>query len=83
MSDALSFCTRMSHGEYDDLGGLASFSSLVSNFVSKQCLFKEASDSSGAEFMFRLVKGQTLPIITGFLNCISLVLCFYLGKSTS
>lgn len=81
MVHALSFCTRMSDGEYD-LRRLACFSSLVSNFVSKQCLFKEASDSSVAEFVFRLVEGQTLPTIRGFSNYISLVLCFYLGKST-
>lgn len=53
--------------------GVACSSSLVSKFVSKQCHLKEASDPFGVGFVFRLVEGQTLPVVTGFSKYISRV----------
>lgn len=40
------------------------------NFVFKQCLLKEPSESLGIGFVFRLVEGQTLPLIAGFSKCL-------------
>lgn len=54
------------------VAGLACYSSLVSNFVPKQCLLKGSSDS----FVLRLVDGQTVLLTTGFLDRVSLVLFF-------
>lgn len=54
------------------VAGLACYSSLVSNFVPKQCLLKGLSDS----FVLRLVDGQTVLLTTGFLDRVSLVLFF-------
>lgn len=53
--------------------GVACLSSLVSNFVPKQCHLEEASHSSGVRFVFRLVEGQTLPVVTGFSKYISCI----------
>lgn len=54
------------------VAGLVCSSSVASNFVPKQRLLKGSSDSS----VLRLVDGQTVPLTTGFLVCVSLVLLF-------